>query len=185
MSAIDLSRSPVIAAVKSEAQLDRALRTDCEVIFLLFGDILSIAALTEKVVAAGKQPIVHLDLIAGLASREIAADFIAKTTRAAGVISTKPLLLRRAKELGLLTVLRVFALDSMALANLEKEYALAAPDVVELLPGLMPSVIRTVSGSCPAPVIAGGLIAAKQDILAALQAGAVAVSTTDESIWNA
>lgn len=181
---IDLSLSPVIAAVKSEAQLERALESECDVIFLLFGDILNIAGLTEKVAAAGKQPVVHLDLVVGLSSKEIAADFIARTTRAAGIISTKPALIRRAKELGLFTVLRVFVIDSMALSNLDKECAMVQPDVIELLPGLMPSIIRRVSEKSAVPIIAGGLISGKADILAALQAGAAAVSTTHEESWN-
>ncbi len=182
---IDLTCSPIIAAVKSEDQLDRALKTDPEVIFLLFGDILSIAALTEKVRAAGKLPVVHMDLISGLAGKEIAVDFIARTTKAAGIISTKPALIRRARELGLFTVLRVFVIDSMALASLEKESRLSQPDVIELLPGLMPSIIREVTTKQAIPVIAGGLISDKADIVAALKAGALAVSTTNEKNWNA
>ena len=34
------------------------------------------------------------------------------------------------------------------------------------------------------PVIAGGLIADKEDVIQALDAGAVAISTTNESVWN-
>ena len=184
MSRIDLSASPVIAAVKDDAQLERALQSECGVIFFLFGDILNIAALCERAHAAGKHAIVHLDLVNGLAGREIAVDFIAKTTKASGVISTKPALVRRAKELGLFAVLRVFVIDSMALANLEKEIQLCSPDVVEILPGVMPEVIRSVVQGCRTPIVAGGLISSKKDILAALNAGAVAVSTTHEESWN-
>lgn len=184
MSSIDLSVCPVIAAVKDDAQLERAIRSDSSVIFFLYGDILNIAELCERVSAAGKHAIVHLDLVNGLAGREIAVDFIAKTTKASGVISTKPSLVRRAKELGLFAILRVFVIDSMALANLEKEIQMCTPDVVELLPGVMPEVIRSVVQSCETPIVAGGLIASKKDILSALGAGAVAVSTTHEESWN-
>lgn len=111
MTAPDITACPVIAAVKNEAQLARALESECEVVFLLFGDILSIAELTRRTADAGKYPVVHLDLIAGLSPREIAVDFIAKTTCACGLISTRPALIRRAKELGLFTVLRVFVID--------------------------------------------------------------------------
>ena len=183
MAALDLSQSPVIAAVKDEAQLARALDGDIGVIFLLFGDILNVADLCARVSAAGKAAIVHLDLINGLAGREIAVDYIAKTTAAVGVISTRPALVRRAKELGLFAVLRVFVIDSMALSNLEREVALCRPDVVEILPGIMPEIVRHVHSVCPAPVVAGGLISSKKDILSALSAGAVAVSTTHEESW--
>lgn len=181
----ELSDCPVIAAVKNEAQLERALRTECEVVFLLFGDLLNIAELTERVRGAGKFPVVHLDLINGLSPREIAVDFIAKTTCAGGLISTRPQLIRRAKELGLFTVLRVFVIDSMALENLARDRLLVEPDVIEILPGVMPDVLRRICASVSTPMIAGGLLSQKKDVLAALDAGAVAVSTTDEALWSA
>ena len=59
---------PTLPAVKNRQQLERALKTDNEVIFLLFGDLLTIAALTECVHRAGKRAIVHLDLIGDLNS---------------------------------------------------------------------------------------------------------------------
>lgn len=185
MSAPDLSACPVIAAVKNEAQLARALTTECEVIFLLFGDILNISDLTRRVRAAGKFPVVHMDLINGLSPREIAVDFLAETTQTGGVISTRPQLIRRAKELGLFTVLRVFVIDSMALENLSRERMGAEPDVLEILPGVMPEILRRICARSPVPVVAGGLLSAKRDVLAALEAGAVAVSTTAEALWEA
>lgn len=184
MSKLDLSLCPVIAAVKDDVQLERALRSEIGVIFLLYGDIMNIASLCERVSTAGKKAIVHLDLVNGLSRREIAADFIAKTTTAAGVISTKPAILRRAGELGLFTVLRVFVIDSMALGNLEHEVSLCNPDVVEILPGVMPDVIRHITQLCSTPIVAGGLISSKKDILSALSAGAAAVSTTHEESWS-
>ena len=181
---IDLSANPVIAAVKNEQQLKLALTSECETVFLLFGDLLNIAELTRKVKDAGKTAIVHIDLVGGLSSREIAVDFIAKTTCADGIISTKPQLVKRAKELGLFTVLRVFVIDSKAFENISRDRVAVEPDVMEILPGVMPQVISTLSDMIPTPIIAGGLISRKKDILAALDAGAIAVSTTDEKLWN-
>ena len=65
---------PVIAAVKDEAGLEQALRSECEVVFLLFGTIVSVSSLVEKVRRSGKLAIVHIDLVEGLASREVAVD---------------------------------------------------------------------------------------------------------------
>ncbi len=175
---------PVLPAVKNRQQLQRALQTDSSVVFLLFGDLLNIAELTECVHRAGKRAIVHLDLIGGLAQREVAVDYIARTTKADGVISTKPQLIRRAKELGLFTVLRVFLIDSMALDNLSHAFEQVVPDALEILPGVMPGIIRRIAPTAPAPIIAGGLIADKNDIVLALSAGAIAISTTNEALWD-
>ena len=178
-----LEESPVIAAVKDEEGLARSLTSECGVIFVLFGDICSIAEIVERGKAGGKRVMVHLDLIAGLSLKEVAVDFIQKYTKADGIITTKPALIRRARELGLESVLRFFALDSMAFENIRRQLAAVRPGFVEVLPGQMPKVIRRITRDTSVPVIAGGLIAEKEDVLAALDAGAVAISTTNGNVW--
>lgn len=174
---------PVVAAAKNGSGLERALQSPSPVVFILFGDICDVGVLTEKVKAVGKLAVVHLDLIDGLANRDISARFIRDNTRADGVISTKAQLLRSAKELGLITVQRFFLLDSMSLENAEKHIFGGAADFAEILPGAMPKIIRGFVKTAGVPVIAGGLIADKEDVVAALGAGATAVSTTREKLW--
>lgn len=176
---------PIIAAVKSEEQLTRALASDCNVIFFLFGNICNIAGLVQRVSDAGKHALVHVDLINGLAAKEIAADFIRSFTCADGIISTKPQLLRHAREIGLIMVLRVFVLDSMALDNIDKLRSACNPDLIELVPGIVPKVIKLVTSLYrPTPIIAGGLIRDKEDTMSALSAGALCISTTCEAAWR-
>lgn len=178
-----LEGCPVIAAVKNREGLENSIASDCAVVFLLFGDICSIGELVEKVKRAGKMAIVHVDLIGGLASKEIAVDFIKRNTKADGIITTKPLLIKRAKELNLFSVLRFFVLDSIALENIEKQEKAVQPDIMEILPGVMPKIIRQICSRATVPVIAGGLISEKEDVIAALASGAVSISTTDERVW--
>ena len=179
-----LADGPVIAAVKDEAGLAAALTSDVAVIFLLYGDVLTIGDMASRVHQAGKKVFVHLDLVDGLASREIAADFIARNTVADGVLSTKAGLCRRAKDLGLIAIQRFFLLDSMALKNIEHPPTHDPSDLIEVLPGLMPKMIRRIIGITGKPVIAGGLISDKEDVTGALGAGAVAVSTTNPAVWD-
>lgn len=175
---------PIIAAVKSEEQLQRALVSDCNIIFFLFGNICNISSLVQRVADAGKHSLVHVDLINGLAAKEIAADFIRSYTCADGIISTKPQLLRHAREVGLITVLRVFILDSMALDNIDKLRTACNPDLIELVPGIVPKVIRLVNSLYRTPIIAGGLIRDKEDTMSALSAGALSISTSCEAAWR-
>ena len=58
------------------------------------------------------------------------------------------------------------------------------PDFIEVLPGLMPKVIRKICRTSRIPIIAGGLITDKEDVVAALSAGAIAVSTTNQDVWR-
>ena len=148
-----------------------------------YNDICNIAEIVERIKAEGKLAMVHMDLIAGLGSKEVSVDYIKERTKADGIITTKPMLAKHARELGLATVLRFFIIDSMALSNLSKQTREARPDCIEVLPGVMPKIIRKITGENKTPLIAGGLISDKEDVCNALDAGAVAVSSTNAKIW--
>ena len=90
-----VEQTPVIPAVKDEAGLQAVRETESRVVFILFGDILTIGGIVEQIHAMNKRAIVHADLVSGLSSREIAADFIAKNTGADGIISTKLYILQK------------------------------------------------------------------------------------------
>lgn len=179
-----IEANPVIAAVKDMEGLSVCCdREEIRVVFVLFGDICNIGDIVRQIQEAGKLAMVHIDLITGLSAKEIAVDFIREQTKAEGIISTRPTMIRRARELGLHTTLRVFMLDSMAFENIEKQMGIARPDMLEILPGLMPKVISRVCKLVRVPVIAGGLISDKEDVMAALSAGAISVSTTNPKVW--
>ena len=178
-----LEVSPVIAAVKDEAGLEKCILYDSQIVFILYGDITTIPEIVKKIKEVGKIAMVHIDLITGLSSKEIAVDFIKSNTLADGIITTKPNLIKRAGELGLYTVLRLFLIDSMAFDNLERQVKAAKPDVVEILPGLMPKIVSKVCKRLPIPVIASGFISDKEDIISVLRAGATCVSSSNENIW--
>ena len=177
--------TPVIAAVKDDAGLRNALTNEnIRVVFVLYGDICNISSIVRRIHEAGRFAVVHVDLIAGLAGKEVAVDFIRNTTEADGIISTRPTLIRRARHRGLLTVQRAFILDSLSLASLSGQLEQGKPDFVEILPGIMPRVIAEISARTQVPVIAGGLLRDKADVMAAMRAGAAAVSTSAPSLWD-
>ena len=176
--------SPIINAVKDEQGLEKALKTESPVVFLLFGNICNITGLVDQVKNSGKIAIVHVDLIQGLSSKEVAVDFIHQNTRADGIISTKAPLVRHAMDLGMIGGQRTFLIDSMALETTKKQLLTFQPDFMELMPGVMPKILKTVRGYTEIPLVAGGLISDKKDILAAFDAGVDAVSTTREELWG-
>ena len=175
--------SPIIAAIKGDDGLEKCLTCESRVIFILYGDICSITDIVERIKNAGKIAMVHIDLITGLSSKEIAVDFIHKYTKADGIITTKPQLIKRARELSMYTILRFFVIDSMAFDNIPKQLHSVKPDLIEILPALMPKVIAKICSLSTTPVIAGGLISDKEDILSMLEAGAVSISSTKEEVW--
>ena len=180
-----IADNPVIAAIKD----DEGLKTCCEykdikVVFVLYGDICSISDIVMQLKEAGKTAMVHIDLISGLGSKEVAVDFIKNHTTADGIISTKPSLIKRGKELDMYTVLRLFMIDSMALENIRNPQYSLKPDCLEILPGVMPKMIKKICQMTKIPIIAGGLITDKEDVMGALSAGAISVSTTNTEVWN-
>ena len=180
-----MEANPVIAAIKNPEGLETC-RTckEIKVVFILYGDICSINQIVKKVKEAGKIAIVHMDLIEGLSGKETTVDFIKERTAADGIISTRPALVKHGKELGLYAILRIFMLDSMSFENIPKQLNYVKPDALEILPGLIPKIIRCVSKMTKVPIIAGGLISEKEDVVAALSAGAISVSTTNVIVWK-
>ena len=150
-----IEAAPVIAAVKDDEGLKICLTSEVDAVFILYGDICTIADIVAKVKDAGKIAMVHMDLITG--------------------------------EIGLATVLRYFVLDSMALVNIERQSRVnrdSQPDMIEILPGvIVPKMIRKICSMSRVPVICGGLIQEKEDVMNALSSGAAAISTTSSEVW--
>ena len=179
-----LMDDPIIAAVKNEESLAAALESERETIFLLSSTLLNVHDIVARIHAAGKRAIVHIDLVEGLSSRTIAVDALMAACGPDGIISTRPTLIRRARHRGLLTVQRAFILDSLSLTSLSGQLEQGKPDFVEILPGIMPRVIAEISARTQVPVIAGGLLRDKADVMAAMRAGAAAVSTSAPGLWD-
>jgi glycerol uptake operon antiterminator len=176
-----LQDAPVIAAVKDDAGLKVALTTECTILFILYGSILNIAGIVQRAKESGKMVFVHADLIEGLNGREISADYIAEKTEADGIISTRLNVIRRAKELDLIAVQRFFLIDTMSYKNALRQASDA--DVIDILPAVIPGVLKRLSKQTDLPMIASGLLYDKKDILSSLDAGALGVSTTKEELW--
>lgn len=174
----------IITAIKDEVGLERCLSVESTIVFVLFGDVCTIGEIVKKLHNHGKTAIVHIDLINGLSLKEVSVDYLKNVVCADGIISTKPGLIKYAKELGMYTVLRFFVIDSMALANIYKQCNQVHPDCIEVLPGVMPKVIRKITTTERTPVIAGGLICDKEDVCQALDAGAIAVSSSNQQVWE-
>ena len=71
-----LRENPVVAAVKSAQGLEKCTESECGIIFILYGSLSDIGAIVEKVKAAGKTAIVHIDLIEGLDGSPAAVRYI-------------------------------------------------------------------------------------------------------------
>lgn len=177
-----LKDSPIVVAIKDDSGLERCISSRSKIVFILYGNVSNIGNIVKKVNEAGKIAFVHIDFVDGLSPREAAVDFIKNATDANGIISTKAPLIKYAKSKGLLAVQRFFVLDSISLINIPRQLKSTEADAIEILPGLIPKVITRLVQE-DVPIIAGGLISDKNEVMQALTAGATSVSTTNENVW--
>ena len=176
-----LARSPVIAAVRDEG-FDAACVSPCEVIFYLKANINTICRRTSAAHERGKLLFVHMDLAEGVGKDKSAVEFMAGLG-VDGIVSTRSSMIRWAKECGLITVQRFFALDSQGIGAIDEMLDSVKPDMMELMPGVIPKLVSRFSGGS-IPVIAGGLVQTKSEVTEALSAGAAAVSTGTQVLWH-
>ncbi|HIT53065.1 MAG TPA: glycerol-3-phosphate responsive antiterminator [Candidatus Fimivicinus intestinavium] len=179
-----LARNPVIAAVKDEQSLEAALASPSEIIFLLCGNIFNLQGIVDRTRQCGKDIYIHVDLIEGFSRDAVSLRYIAEHIRPTGIISTKSSQIKIAKELGLSAIQRIFIIDSLSMRTAAKTTGLLAPEALEIMPGIMPKILRELSAELETPLIAGGLITEKEDVISALGAGALGVSTTNPNIWT-
>ena len=175
-----LESNPIIAAVKDE-RFKEALESPSEVIFLLGGNLLTLARRINAAHEKGKFIFIHLDLAEGVGKDRAGVEFLARSG-ADGIISTKTGLIRIANEMGLTTVQRFFVYDSHGVGSINETLASSRPDIIEIMPGTVGKVIKSFSGR-GTPLIAGGLIETKQEATEALSLGALAVSTGKNELW--
>lgn len=175
-----LADNPIVASFKG-GNLSQALSSPVKVIFNLNADLLTVKEHIDMAHDADKFMLVHLDLANGIGKDESGLKYL-KQCGVDGIISTRAGLIRTAKEQGLFTVQRFFALDSQGVQSISGILENSKPDMIEIMPGVVHKVIERLCNKGYS-VIAGGLIEKKQDITDALKAGAFAISTGKQELW--
>lgn len=181
-----LAQTPIIPAVRAAEFLVRGARAPGKIVYFLFGNPEDIGEMASTVVAAGKVPIVNIDLAGGLARDQAAISFLAHRNLR-GVISTHPEPLRAARDFGMFAIKRTFLLDSAALESALRSVDQFEPDALEVLPAMAaPHILKKLRRRYPdLPVIAGGLITTMREIEDLVHQGINSVSVSDPCLWVA
>ena len=106
--------NPVVAAIRDTNDIDAAVLSRVNVIFLLCGSILNIKELIKKAKAKNKFVCVHIDFVAGLGRDSEGVQFL-KNAGVDGIITTKPSLIKDIKHHNIFSIQRLFMLDSRSL----------------------------------------------------------------------
>lgn len=175
--------NPIIAAVQNEKDLDIAIKSRVSTIFLFCADIFNAKSLVDKIKKTGKNALIHIDFLEGIGKDSKAIDYIVQVIQPDGIISTKSSHIKIAKGKGKFTIQRFFLIDSKSYEMTIKSVKSIKPDMIEIMPGVMPGVIQRITEQLSIPVIAGGLITSKQDIMEVLKSGAIGASTGKKDLW--
>jgi len=174
----------ILPASRQMKDLEKAVASSYEYLVLLDVHIAQLKHACGLVHQANKKLFLHMDLIQGLQSDGYATEYLCQEYRPYGILSTKSSVIQKAKQKGVVAVQRIFLIDNSALEKSCKLLESTQPDVIEVLPGGMPSVIRKVKDRTNLPILAGGFISSRTDVELALQAGAEAVTTSNKNLWR-
>lgn len=181
-----LRESRIVPAVKHLEDLAEVLNIPwISVVILIGGDIND---LEEVLKIRSRYPekylLAHVDLIEGIGKDEAGMRYL-KRLGLEGVVSVKWPLLRYAKENKLLTVQRLFLVDSEAIRTGLKVIKKVTPDAIEILPATVPKfAIDEFRKVTDLSILGGGLLRTEKDVHTALSNGLTAVTASRRNLWK-
>ena len=175
---------PVAAAMKSNEDMQVALQSDALLLFLLKGDAFQIAPFITEAHHRGKGVVVHMDLVSGIGKDRAGIQYL-RQVGVDAIITSRSQLVSAGRAEGLTTIQRLLLLDDSALDNGVRSIARAAPDIIEILPGIIfPEVAQTLQRLLPGPFIAGGFIRTAADVARVQAAGSILSSSSTYVLWR-
>ena len=180
-----LKHKPVIAAFRKMEDFHIDGLSNVGVLFILGGDIFNLPPLIEQAESLKKLVFVDIDLIKGIGKDAAGIRYLARESNVHGIITTKSNLINSAQKENLISIQRIFVLDSESLSGGLNVVEKSKPDAIEVLPGLiLPKIMNRIRSRSSVPVIAGGLITTPQEIQDILSSGAIGISTTSANILS-
>jgi glycerol uptake operon antiterminator len=176
--------TPIIPAVRKAEHVDQAIAAHGKIVYLLTGDPDNYEMMIQKILAAGKLPMVNIDLLSGFSRDRYGVNYL-KRAGASGIISTHLDPLRHALSVGLYGIQRTFLLDSGAMDTISNQLKNTPVHALEVLPAqVAPKMLDRVRAiSLELPVVGGGLIQTMKEVEDLLSQGISAISTSNPQMW--
>lgn len=173
----------MIAVVKNPQDLKYALSSKGEIIFMHRPNIKHLKDQMEHIHKSGKKLFVYIDCAEGIGKDEYGVRYL-KSLGVDGIISTQSKIIKFAKKIGIWGVHRFFIADLDSLKNAIDSTRSSKPDMIEILPGTVSKIIKYLKKELNIPIVAGGLIETKEEVIEAIVSGAGAVSTDKPALWE-
>lgn len=174
----------VLPAIRKMKDFEHIIKSKHELFIILETRVAQLPQIVQYAKKSNKKILVHADLINGLKVDQYGMEFLAHHVKVDGIISTRANVIALAKKHNILAIQRLFAIDSSAIEKNIELIEKTKPDYIEVLPGIIPSVINHIIEATGIPVIAGGLIETEQHIDQAFNSGAVAITTSRQYLWD-
>jgi len=173
----------VIAAIADLRHVVTALESDIHTVFLLHDNVRELEQAVRLLRANGKRVFIHFDMVDGVAPNPAGLEHLTSLFPFDGVITTKGGVIRKGKKLGLVTIQRIFMIDSrsidMAVSAVEKY----EPDAVEIMPGLLAKAVHRLHEFISPPLITGGMISTREEVEMMLATPVAAISASTTGLW--
>ena len=174
----------ILPAILNMKEFEKFLISPFEICIILethLSQLKNISLLSQKY---NKKIIYHIDMIHGLKNDNFGTEYLCQEFKPYGIISTKGSAIQKANQKKIVTIQRIFILDSHAIERSIKNIIKSTPDYIEILPSSTYSVFQEIYEKTNIPFFTGGLIRTTVDIENALKNGATAVTTTNPELWN-
>lgn len=180
-----LGQNTIIPSIRKLKYLDDALKSDSPFILLSDVHIGNLKSLTKKCHEENKKVIVHLDLVEGLTKDTKGVKILKELFEVDGVISPNQRIVNAAKKIELLSIYRLFLLDSRSFESGMKSLEKCHLDGIEMLPApFAVHFVNAIKKAAPGvPLLAGGFIDTPETIKQVFNAGFHALTTSKSELW--
>ena len=178
-----LAMYPCCPATTTGEQFQRALASRSEVVLILRANGLELAPFISQAHELGKLVAVHLDLVSGLRGDRASVQWLSESG-ADAVVSSRGHLMATIRHERMTAIQRLLLARLAQLSTGLAAIRRSAPDIVEVLPGVVLPEVRHLLPDLGLPLLAGGFVRTIDDVRALLECGALAVTSSKEELWS-
>ena len=181
-----LAQCKTIPIIENRAQFAPIFESShLRAILLRHCNLFELTGLLEQVRKRGIAIYVNVDHMDGIHSDAAGLRYLSDRFHVAGIVSNHPKTLTIAKNFGMETIQRIFAVDSTGLEMALESVDRSATDLLDISPALViPYVIPQLAAPLPLRFIGSGLIQTTQQLQAILRADAAGVAVMRSELWR-
>ncbi len=178
-----LNEQKIIPAISNHQDLKKFLEMPLTYGILMNFQLAQLPELVKMMKDGHKKVLIHSELIKGLSSDEFGAIYLIQTLGVDGIISSKPKVIEVCKKRKVIGIFRFFLKDSVSLKQSLEMAKKISPQYLEVLPACCLDIIEKIKDETSCNILMGGLISSKEQINRCINAGAIAVTTSNTNFW--